>query len=282
MLSIIMPAMRAAAQVSIFLLIGALAISRAFAFGSEGHLLVGAVAEHHLCVEARTAVEKLLGGESLGQAGRWPDWIRSDPEWRHTRGWHYINVGDEQPIEEVARGTHEDVLWAIRRFEAKLADDRLSAEDRATALRFLAHFTADVHQPLHVGRAGDRGGNTIRVRVGTERRNLHAVWDAQALLTEDREARGLTRAQMTEGLVDLTAGQVDALQADLPLVWARESQALRPLVYKFRVPGEGVPASLDPSYLLAAVDIVNMRLSAAGVRLAGQINAVFCRAPNTR
>ena len=277
-----MPVMRVAAQVSIFLLTGWVMAPCAGAFGPEGHLLVGAVAERDLCADARNAVNQLLEGQSLGQAGRWPDWIRSDPEWNHTRTWHYINVGDDEPIEQVVKGDHQDVLWAIRRFDRRLADETLTAEERATALRFLAHFTADVHQPLHVGRAEDRGGNRIAVRVGKRITNLHAVWDAEALLKDERKKRGLTRDQQAQGLVVRTQGRVAAFQADAPLEWARESQALRALVYAFPAPEGDAAVRLEGEYLAAATDIVHSRLSAAGVRLAGRINRIFCRLPDAR
>jgi hypothetical protein len=277
-----MPVMRVAAQVSIFLLIGWVMAPCARAFGPEGHLLVGAVADRYLCADARNAVNRLLEGQSLGQAGRWADWIRSDPEWRHTRTWHYINVGDDESIEQVSNGDHQDVVWAIRHFDRRLADETVTAEERATALRFLAHFTADVHQPLHVGRAEDRGGNRIAVRVGERNTNLHAVWDAQALLKDERKARGSTRDQQVEALIVRTRGRVDALQADSPLDWARESQALRATVYAFQAPEGAATAGLDSAYLAVASDLVHSRLSAAGVRLAARINRIFCRLPDAR
>jgi len=277
-----MPVMRVAVQVSIFLLTGWVMAPCAGAFGPEGHLLVGAVAERDLCADARNAVNQLLEGQSLGQAGRWPDWIRSDPEWKHTRTWHYINVGDDEPIEQVAKGDHQDVLWAIRRFDRRLADETLTAEERATALRFLAHFTADVHQPLHVGRAEDRGGNRIAVRVGKRTTNLHAVWDAEALLKDERKKRGLTRDQQAQELVVRTQGRVVAFQADPPLEWARESLALRALVYAFPAPEGDAAVRLEGEYLAVATDIVHSRLSAAGVRLAGRINRIFGRLPDAR
>jgi hypothetical protein len=254
----------------------------AHSFGPEGHLLVGAVAERHLCADARNAVHRLLEGQSLGQAGRWPDWIRSDPEWRHTRTWHYINVGDDDPIEQESGRGQQDVLWAISRFDRRLGDQTLTPEDRANALRFLAHFTADVHQPLHVGRAEDRGGNQIAVRVGDRRTNLHAVWDAQALLTDARQVRELTRDQHVEMLLARTEGRIEALQADGPLDWARESQALRGLVYEFPAANGDAAVSLDSAYLSMAADIVDSRLSEAGARLAGRLNRIYCRSGDAR
>jgi hypothetical protein len=261
------------AQVSIFLTLGLLAAQRAPAFGPEGHWLAGAVAEHYLCAGARREIDLLLDGETLGRAGRWPDWIRSRREWSHTRPWHYINVDDRAVVESVAENSTQHVLWAIERFNGQLADATLSPAERATALRFLAHFVVDVHQPLHVGRAEDRGGNSIQVRAGGRRTNLHAVWDAQSLLKADQ---GDQPGEQLRALIARTEGRVEALQADPPMGWARESKALRPSVYGYRVRAGSDEIELEAAYLENALDTVNLRLSEAGVRLAGLINARYC------
>jgi hypothetical protein len=273
--------MRGRVQVSIFLIACLIAVSRAAAFGPDGHRLAGDVATHYLCDEARSEVGEILDGQSLARAGQWPDWIRSESEWRHTRPWHYINVGDREPIESV-NGSDQNVLWAIDRFERELADTSLSHQRRGEALRFFTHFVVDVHQPLHVGRAADRGGNTIDVRVAGRKTNLHRVWDAQALLRGARSGdKGYDR--QLRGLIELTAARVRVLQSAGALEWARESQALRPRVYATGSPPgslmSGAVIELDDSYLARALETDRLRLSEAGVRLAGRINGIFCPPP---
>jgi hypothetical protein len=278
-----MPVMRGRVQVGIFLVAGMLSASNSAAFGPEGHRLAGDIAASYLCEEARQEVSAMLEGQSLARAGQWPDWIRSKSEWRHTRSWHYINVGDEEPILPRTQ-TDSDVLWAIDRFERELADESLPLEQRRWALQFFTHFVVDVHQPLHVGRAADRGGNGIDVRVAGRSTNLHRVWDAQALLksarpADDQADRGY--AGQLEGLVVLTADEVVELQAAGPLDWARESQALRAEVYAMGQGLGGAPVELDDAYLARALEILSLRLSQAGVRLAGRLNRVFCTAPGS-
>jgi len=61
-----------------------------------------------------------------------------------------------------------------------------SVEDGlSTALRFLIHYTGDIHQPLHATSrvnheypAGDRGGNSFPVPAKDGVSNLHSVWDS--------------------------------------------------------------------------------------------------------
>ncbi|MDH4022851.1 MAG: S1/P1 nuclease [Gammaproteobacteria bacterium] len=240
------------------------------AFGPSGHRIVGYLADRHLCSKTRAALRPLLAGQTLADAGTWPDKIRRQPEWEHTRPWHYINVSDHGSVARVARQSSDNVLAALARFENELADTSLSDQQRRLALRFVAHFVADIHQPLHVGRAGDRGGNLIPVRVGKRKTNLHAVWDADLLrIAGVLGPREWVRRQPVAG-----AAEVLRLQRAKALEWAGESQALRPRVYAFDRDGEG-PFPLSPGYLDTARALAAERLQTAGIRLAGRLNAAF-------
>jgi len=60
-----------------------------------------------------------------------------------------------------------------------LRDQKATKDAKLDALRFLVHMLGDLHQPLHVGLAEDRGGNTIRVKWFKTETNLHSVWDEE-------------------------------------------------------------------------------------------------------
>lgn len=268
-----MPAMRPAVkQVFVLILLGAWWPGAAGAFSAEGHRVVGMIAETHLCDGARTWLEGLLDGSDLASAGVWADAVRDDPAWTHTRRWHYIDVGDRESLGAAQARSADNVLAAIERFERMLADERLPLRERATALRFFVHFVADVHQPLHVGRAGDRGGNEVAVRWGKQRTNLHAFWDAHELL----KTMGLPTRDLAQALGALAYGQTSTWQASTPLGWAEESRAYRPLVYALPAMRDGV--RLTPAAVAAARNVVGLRLAQAGVRLAGRLNRVACPA----
>jgi len=252
------------------------------AYGPTGHRLVGQIAAADLCPEAEVAVASLLDGESLADAGLWADRIRSNPSWRHASPWHYVNVADDAPIETATGGARGDVLQAIARFRQEMTDDGLSAAKRAEALRFLVHFVADVHQPLHVGRADDRGGNRIAVTLTGKRSNLHQLWDGQALLRADRVEQGYRVADQARAIRARAGPDYVKLQRAPVLAWAREAQQLRPLVYA-GVPRPGEPAfEPDAAYLDKAREITLSRLSRAAVRLAGVLNAAWCNSPDVR
>jgi hypothetical protein len=225
-----------------------------------------------LCERARAEVEGLLGDERLGGASRWPDWIRRDPQWARSRPWHFINVPDNAPVESVFGDPGGDVLWAIEFFGSELSNAGLSAQHRSEALKFLAHFIADVHQPLHVGRAEDRGGNKIDVTVQGRRSNLHKVWDAEYLLGME----GGKLAAKVDRVVRLARSRDAEDWVGDELDWARESQNLRSQVYAFGAPANGQAVALSANYLSNARVISQQRLAQAGVRLGRKLNQILC------
>ena len=69
------------------------------------------------------------------------------------------------------------VVGAIERQVAVLAS-KAPDEARFKALKYVVHFVADVHQPLHAGFADDRGGNSFQLQSYGRGTNLHALWDS--------------------------------------------------------------------------------------------------------
>jgi len=242
----------------------------AAAFGPSGHRLAGYIAEQHLCAETRIALEPLLAGMTLADAGLWPDTIRRLPEWEHSKPWHYLNVSDHGSVARAARQGPDNVLAALARFEKELGNASLGNQQRGLALRFVVHFVVDLHQPLHVGRESDRGGNLIPVLVGERETNLHAVWDGELL----RPPGGLSARDRVRRLPPPAAPDVRRWQLASPLDWARESQALRSRVYGFTRPADR-PAALPPDYLERSRSVIDQRLLMSGVRLAGRLNGIL-------
>ncbi|MDP7092855.1 MAG: S1/P1 nuclease [Gammaproteobacteria bacterium] len=244
-----------------------------YGFGSEAHRIVGHIADRYTCAGTREALERLTPGENLSVAGLWADRIRGDKSWLHAQPWHYMNVPDDTDIADREISADGDVLLAIERFRAELEDQELSAEKRANALRFLVHFVADIHQPLHVGRRGDLGGNTIDVRVGRDKTNLHAYWDSYAL-EQVVESSGAYAARLVrKGYPSETDGR-----AMEPVTWADESKEYRDEVYACPLDPDSGDAVPDAAYRARALEIIDLRLYQAGLRLAQTLNGIFCSA----
>ena len=251
----------------LILAIAAATSQAAGAYGPQGHLIAGRVAEPMLCERAATAVAELTGAEDLGETGLWADRIRSDPDYADSRPWHFINVADDVWIQGIAHPPEGDVLWAIGYFSARLGAEGLGRAERREALRFLVHFIVDIHQPLHVGLEEDRGGNSISLAFRGEETNLHRFWDTHAI-----EAAGLTVGAYVSSIVAESRAHGPVVSLD-PTVWAEESRRLRPQVYDF---GQSAREP-SPAYVEFAVRTTRDRLAMAALRLAGTLNTIFCR-----
>jgi len=137
----------------------------------------------------------------------------------------------------------------------------------------LVHFLGDLHQPMHVGYAEDQGGNLVPVLFFEKSTNLHAAWDSDLLGRWD--SNYLSATQKLEDLLVNDAKfrqQVTILAAITdPVIWAQESfEYVFSSVYDFKTNGK--TGILDETYYKEHLPVVQLRLAAAGLRLANTIN----------
>jgi hypothetical protein len=265
---------KAPSQLGTYLLTGLLLLSgEAFSFGAKGHRIVATIAQNHLTESTRQAIVELNNGAKLEYLATWPDRIKSDPNWEHAKRWHYISINDDERSKSLQRDAKGDILYALERFEAELSDNALSQSQRRQALAFFVHFVADIHQPLHVGRRDDRGGNRIKVNWRGKTFNLHQVWDS-GLIADEKLSESAYVA-----LIDRSSRAQQSVWQDSRYIdWAHESKRLRDQIYDFspnRADGRSGRPILGESYVLRSKVIVKQRLLKAGVRLAGRLNHIF-------
>lgn len=243
----------------------AFGVSPVHAWGPVGHRTVGEIAQRHLTPKALAAVEALIAPETLADASTWADEIRYLPEWKRAEPWHFISIDDGETLACAVRSPDGDVLAAMERMERTLKDGAATTAQKSEALKFLVHLVGDVHQPLHVGRRADEGGNKVAVVFNGQLTDLHWVWDALILRDQGYSYSELARALDHPAPADVIAWQRSSF-AD----WIGESLALRAQVY--RIPEDG---KLNYLYAFERWPIVKRRLLQAGVRLAGRLNAIF-------
>ncbi len=246
------------------LLMAVLLAVPAAAWGPVGHRVVGMIAEERMSPQARRAVTEILDGQSLADAATWADEIRSDPNWEHAAPWHYVNIADGETYETSRKDPRGDVIEAIARFRGALLNARSSRRQKAEAVRFLAHFVGDIHQPLHVGRKQDLGGNSIKVRWYGRDSNLHRVWDSDLI-----RQMGLSSKQLAVSLGREARRSADQWLRDGVLDWVGESLRYRAQIYDFR------GGNLGKAYFERHRAMVRQRLQQAGVRLAALFDGIF-------
>jgi hypothetical protein len=243
--------------------------SAGYAWGPAAHRIAADVMEDYLCESARAEVTAVARGMPLAELVVWPDGIRDKAAWAHTRDWHYMNVADDVAVQSGTRTDGGRILAAIRDNLELLPAGRTDPERRRQALAFVLHLVVDLHQPLHVGRAQDRGGNRIRVSFEGRETNLHQLWDSGLL-----RSAGLRPAEQASALRALAlAGDTGWAQGTLE-AWADESRRLRPWVYDLDLRRQ-VP-TVSRRYAETGRQLATLRLAQASVRSAYLLNSLWC------
>ena len=229
-----------------------------------GHRFVARLAELRLTPHTREAVRDILDGQSLADASVWADNIRN---YRHDADkLHYVNIplADTRYVPERHCPGGQCIVAAIEQERHLLADPAASAEERAEALRFLIHFMGDLHQPLHAGDNGDRGGNQRAVIFLGHATNLHNVWDGELIDSSvGNQAEYFESLRRRMGSLDLKA-----LEAGTVVDWAMESHRIS-AEHVYRLPRDG---RIGRAYVRANRPIIDRALIAGGVRLAKVLN----------
>lgn len=319
----------------------------ALAWGHQGHMLVGAIADQLLTPLAQAGLQRDMG-LTLAQAAPWADCAKgvglgprgfeyaADERWPSpactrfetaegvkamqsyaSRNWnacgqsrdchktyHYADVAYQHRRYKMGYvGTHgHDLVHAINAAIAELQGQPVpppfSITSRGEALRLLAHFIGDLHQPLHVGALyldetgatvdpdapnateamETRGGNSIDMGHNN---NLHALWDdipdglrADAVPTSLlQDARALRKSRAGVGRLAQT--------------WANDTVAASGAAFA----GLSVrPARIDKGskvwsavltdpadYRARLKQLQTTQLTKAGARLAQLVNALYAK-----
>lgn len=248
---------------------------QAFAWGQNGHRIVGQIAEMHLTKTTRKAVVPLLAGDSLAEVGTWADEMRSAPGvfWqKESSRWHYINIDDRTAFDPHqyhtphSREDVKDIYGGILRCIAQLKDKQTSLEERQFYLRFLVHLVGDIHQPMHAGQAEDRGGNSIALKFFGEQTNLHSLWDTELI-----ESQNLSFSEFAAFIDTQDQQQLNRFLNSSPADWLKESRALSETIYR------NTDTELGYAYIYQNLPIAQQRLQQAGIRLAGLLNSIYDR-----
>lgn len=262
------------ATASLALLANTMVVSDAYAWGAQGHRLVGRVAETGLSPTARAEVDRLLAGEpvpSLAAIAPWADELRAnDPDLgKRSANWHYVNMAEDGCAYQAARHCPDGncVVEALKQQSALLANHKLPDAARLQALKFVVHLVGDIHQPMHAGYGHDRGGNSYQLQFHDRGTNLHSVWDSGMFYAlQLNDDKFLQRLQALPAPTGVSAPQ---LQRDAGQ-WAEQTChiATRPGLYP---PGR----KIGDAYAATWRPVAEVQVRLAGERLAALLNALL-------
>lgn len=234
-------------------------------WGFQGHKSVALIAEKHLNQDVKNVISSYLGNETMEGVSTWADEHRSP----QTAVWHYINLPlglSRTDFEKTIKSSENNIYEAIVNSEKTLRNDKASTEAKIKALKYLIHFVGDAHQPMHVSRKEDKGGNDIQIRYDGKGTNLHSLWDSGLI---DHE--GLSESDMARIYDTATEAQIKQWQSDDIIQWLWESYEITNELYVDVKPGQ----KIDQAYYDKYIPVIRKRINMAGIRLAGELNKIF-------
>ena len=241
-------------------------LQAADAWGATGHRATGEIAQRLLSKKAQKAIAKILDGQSLAFVSTYGDEIKSDERYRSYSPWHYVNFPFGSTYAESEKSDQGDLVHGINMCLEVLKSTAATKQERQFHLKMLVHFIGDLHQPLHVGIAEDRGGNRRQVRWFDDGTNLHRVWDTTMI-----EFYGMSYTELADNVALLSKSQLESLQQGSITDWVMESRALCMDVYENTEIGE----KLGYEYMYKYFNTVRDQLQKGGVRLAYILNEIY-------
>eukprot|EP01117_Protostelium_nocturnum_P010118 TRINITY_DN360_c0_g1_i1.p1 TRINITY_DN360_c0_g1~~TRINITY_DN360_c0_g1_i1.p1 ORF type:complete len:308 (-),score=95.96 TRINITY_DN360_c0_g1_i1:1377-2201(-) len=250
-------------------------------WGEEGHKIVAQIANDRLSKNSLEYLKEFLDGtpySTLADIAPLADDYDHTSDGRWSAPCHYVDLPDNAKHFEAKYCGKCCVVSAIKNYTKLLTKEANSPnvcefgrDDEPCPLEFLVHFVGDVHQPLHVSYASDRGGNEETVYWFGDETNLHKVWDTEIIDKWDDDFSDGTSE--LEDLISNNPSKVKTFESNLDAaVWADESfQYVLNNVYDYNQD----TGTLGESYYKESLPIVKWRLVAAGVRLAKVLNTIF-------
>jgi hypothetical protein len=286
----------------------------ALAWGPVAHAVIGQLVETYLLdhdpglsdllaslrqPDQRRQVRKALlhmdppaPGQALRFFATWPDEQKRQPGMLPDDGLrHFVNLPHQTRYQ---RAQHCPLgvcsIETLLEQRAILADRRASLPERAVALAWVVHLVGDMHQPLHAGKAEDRGGNltcviwkgqssklvTVDGRLHCSGANLHAIWDSDII----EDVTGFTRPAEAPAFARRLRYLLKQVQAAEPPLVARTEAEWRAVVERWHSETQALilldeiyprGQAIGRSYSRSHYRTIRLQLLRAAVRLAAML-----------
>ena len=238
-----------------------------FAYDAVGHRIIADIAYDNLTDKARAQVDKVLGKKGMVYEATWADEVRSDNKYAYSYQWHYQDLDDNMNAAGIkqlldnptAEGQH--LFFAIDSLTHRLKKNK----DDAEALKFMVHFVGDLHQPMHMGRKDDKGGNKVDFNWFGRKTNLHAVWDGMLI-----ESQKMSYSEYSQYLQDKFEPRKAEFKKHGILQSVLAAYAVRNQIYAYDTSDTN-----NYHYQYYFADKVDEMLYRGGIQLANVLNAIY-------
>lgn len=240
----------------------------AFGWGQKGHDIVAYIAQKHLTPATQAAVDSLFDGYSLVYWSNWLDNASHTEEYEYTKTWHYKNIDANKTFENAPKIKEGNIVDAIYDQVEVLRSDDTSKDDKVLALKIVVHLLGDIHQPMHLGREKDKGGNRYSVRFFKGQKNLHSVWDSFL----PNASHSWSHTEWQEEIDRLSPEkQVEIVAGGNPDVWGKETYEICKEIYDTTAE----ETNIEYDYISKWTPTIEMQYEKGGLRLADLLNSVF-------
>ncbi len=240
----------------------------AFSWGQKGHDTVAYIAECHLTPATASAISELLDGKSIVYWANWMDSASHTPEYEWSRTWHYKNIDADKTFESAPNIKEGNIVQAIEEQTAILANPASTEAQKQLAIKMVVHFLGDIHQPLHLGHASDRGGNSWNVQYFNRDTNIHSLWDGSLPEAAHKWSYTEWQQQIDRASED---EQLEIIKEGNPTAWGKETYEICKEVYDKTPRG----SRLSYDYISEWTPVVEQQFLKGGLRLADLLNSVF-------
>lgn len=277
--------------------------TQASAWGQLGHKTVCSIAFDNMQPTIQREVKKLLkelpsshrqavndfqkrskrAKIGFAEACLWADAVRDMRGYEQFDTWHYVNVPRDGGFVGSGSCLKGCVLEAVG-IHARVVRQSWNSWQRLQALMFLGHWVGDIHQPLHVGFADDKGGNLLPVRVGSDESNFHRLWDS-GIIDWAMKLNNWTEEELIAHVAKVnTMGFDTSFGVNSAVLWAEESRDLAQAETtgycqmkkeECRKPKGRPPYILSDAYYSQQWPNVRLRLKLAAERLAEAVDHSF-------
>ena len=203
-----------------------------FAYDAVGHRIVADIAYNSLTEKARIQLDKVLGKKGLVYEATWADEVRSDNKYAYSYQWHYQDL-----------------------------DDNMTSAD----IKKLLENPTDLHQPMHMGRKDDKGGNKVDFNWFGRKTNLHSVWDGALI-----ENQKMSYSEYSQYLQDKFEPRKAGFKKLGILQSIEASYAVRNLIYAYDISDTN-----NYHYVYFFGDKLDEMLYRGGIQLANVLNAIY-------
>ncbi|MDP4239022.1 MAG: S1/P1 nuclease [Bacteroidota bacterium] len=237
------------------------------AYDAVGHRIIADIAYNNLTNSAKGKVDKVLGKRGMVYEATWADEVRSDNRYAYSYQWHFQDLDDNMTSADLkklwdnptAEGQH--LFFAIDSMIVRLKKDKNDTE----ALKFLVHFVGDLHQPMHLGRKDDKGGNKVDFNWFGRKTNLHAVWDG-ALIDSEK----MSYSEFSRYLQDKYEPRKAEFKKYGLLQSIEASYAVRESIYRY-----DTTDTSNYHYVYFFADKRDEMLYRGGIQLANILNTIY-------